>query len=187
MFWNSCFLQILSTITFHLLTYLSFISCSVAKLCPILGDPMDCSTPASILLHYLWSLLKFMSIESVMLSKDLILCCPFLLLPSVFPSIRVFFNESVLCKSCPQCLNFNFSNRMNILDWYEYSGLISFRIDKFDLHAVQGTLKSLLQYHYSKASVLLHSAFFVIQLSHLYITTGKTILLTIQTWMLCQR
>ena len=114
-----------------------------------------------------------MSIESVMPSRHLILCRPLLLLPSILPSIRVFSNESVLCISWPKYWSFSFSiNPSN-----EYSGLISFRMDWFDLLAVQGTLKSL-QHHSSKASILLCSAFFIVQLPHPYMTTGKTIALT---------
>ena len=124
------------------------------------------------------SLLKLMSIELVMSSNHLILCLPLLLLSSVFPSIRVFSNESVLCIRWPKYCNFSFS----ISPSNEYSGLISFRIDWFDFHAVQGTLKSLLQHHSLKASILWHSAFFRVQFSHPYMTTGKTIALAI--WIL---
>ena len=112
-----------------------------------------------------WSLLKLMSIESVMPSNHLILCCPFLLLPSIFPSIRVFSIESVLHIRWPKCWSFSFS----ISPSNEYSGLISFRIDWFDLLAVQGTLKSLLQHHSSKASIFQCSTLFMVQLSHPYI------------------
>ena len=114
-----------------------------------------------------------MSIESVIPSNHLILCRPFLLLPSIFPSIRVFSNESVLHIRWPEYCSFSFS----ISPSNEYSGLISFRIDWLDLLAVQGTLKSLLQHHSSKASILRHSAFFMVQLSHPFMTTGKTIAL----------
>ena len=117
------------------------------------------------------SLLKLMSIESVMPSKHLILCCPLLLLPSIFPSIRGFSSESVLHIRWLRYWSFSFS----ISPSNEYSGLISFRIDWIDLLAVQETLKSLLQYHSSKASILECSAFFIVQLSHSYMTTGKTI------------
>ena len=117
-----------------------------------------------------WSLLKLMSIKSVMPSNHLILCHPLLLLPSIFPSIRVFFNESVLCVRWPKYWSFSFS----ISPFSEYSGLISFRIDWLDLLAVQGTLKSLLQHHSSKASILWRSAFFIVQLSHPYMDIGKT-------------
>ena len=112
---------------------------------------------------------KFMSIESVMLSNHLILCCPLLLLPSIFPSIRVFSNESALPIRWPKywCFSFNISLSN------EHPGLISFRMDWLDLLAVQGTLKSLLQHHSSKASTLRHSAFFIVQLSHPYMTTRK--------------
>ena len=120
-----------------------------------------------------WSLLKLLSIESVMPSNHLILCLP--LLPSVFPSIRVFSNESVLCIRWPNYWSFSFS----ISPSSEYLGLISFRMDWLDLLAVQGTPKSLLQHHNSKASILWCSAFFMVQLSHLHMTTAKTIALTI--------
>ena len=111
--------------------------------------------------------------------NHLILCHPLFLLPSIFPSIRVFSNESVLCIRWPKCWSFHFS----ISPSNEYSGLISFRIDWLDLLAVQGTLKSLLQYHGSKASILWHSAFFIVQLSHPYMTAGKTIALTRRTFV----
>ena len=122
-----------------------------------------------------WSLLKLKSIELVMPSNLLILCCPLILLPSIFPSIRVSLTKSILCIRWPKYWNFSFS----ISPSSDYSGLISFRIDWFDLLAVQVTIKSLLQHHSSKASVLQWSAFFVVQLSHLYMTTGKTTGLTI--------
>ena len=126
-----------------------------------------------------WSLLRLMSIESVMPSNQLILCCPLLFLPSIFPSIKVFSNESALRIRWPKYWSFNF----NISPSNEYSGLISFRIDWFHLLAVQQTCKSLLQHHSSKASVLQHSAIFMDQLSHLFMTTGKTRALTIQTFV----
>ena len=120
-----------------------------------------------------------MSTESVMPSNHLVLCCPLLLLPSIFTSIRVFFKESVLCIRWPKYWNFSFSISL----FNEYSGLISFKIDWLDLLAVQGTLKSLLQHHSSKASIFQRSAFFTIQLSHPYMTTGKTIALTKRTFV----
>ena len=126
-----------------------------------------------------WSLLKFMFIESVMLSNHLILCHPLLLLPSIFPIIRVFSNESALRIRWPKYWSFSFT----ISPSNEHSGLISFRIDCFDLFAVQGTLKSLLQHHNSKASILRRSVFLMVQLSYLYMTTGKTVALTIQTFV----
>ena len=119
--------------------------------------------------HQLQSLLKPMSVESLMASSHLILCHPLLLPPSIFPSIRVFSNESALCIRWPKYWSFSFS----ISPSNEYSGLISFWIDRCDLLAVQGTLKSLLQHHSSKASILWCSAFFMVQLSHLYTTTRK--------------
>ena len=123
------------------------------------------------------SLLKLMSIESVMPSNHLILCCPLYLLPSIFPSIRVFSNDSVLCIGWPKYWSFSLS----ISPSSEHPGLISFRMDWLDLLAVQGTLKSLLQHHCSKASIPRCSASFAVQLSHLYMTTGKTIALTKRT------
>ena len=125
------------------------------------------------------SLLKLMSIESVMPSNHFILCCSLLLPPSNFPSIRVFSNELLLHIRWPKYWNFSFS----ISPSNEYSGLISFQMNCLDLLAVQGTLKSLLQHHSSKASILQHSAFFKVQLSHRYMTTGKTIALTRQTFV----
>ena len=122
---------------------------------------------------------KPMSIESVRPSNHLILCHPLLLLPSIFPSIRVFSNESALHSKWPKYWSFSF----NISPSNEHPGLISFRMDWLDLLTVQGTLKSLLQQHSSKASILQHSAFFIVQLSHPYMTTGKTVALTRQTFV----
>ena len=126
-----------------------------------------------------WSSLRLVSIESVMPSSHLILCRPLLFLPSVFPSIRVFANESNLCIRWPKYWSFGF----NISPSSEYSGLISFRMDWLDLLAVQGTLKILLQHHSSKASILWHSAPYIVQHSHPYMTTGKTIALTRRTFV----
>ena len=140
--------------------------CSVISSVQFFADPTDFITPCCSVL----SLLKFMSIESVIVSNHLILCCPLLLLPSVFPSIRLFSSESALRIRWPKYWNFSFS----ISPSDEYSGLISLRIDWFNLLAIQGTLKSLLQHRSSKASSLWCSAFFVVQLSHPYMTTGKT-------------
>ena len=134
---------------------------------------------ASLSITNFQSLLKLMSIESVMPSNHLILCHPLLLQPSIFPSIRVFSSESVLRIRWPKYWSFNF----NISPSNEYSGLISVRMDWLDLLAVQGTLKSLLQHHSSKASTLWHSAVFIVQLSHLYMTTGKAITLTRRTFV----
>ena len=120
-----------------------------------------------------------MSIESVMPSNHLILCRPLLLLPSIFPSIRAFASESTLHVRWPKCWSFSF----NISPSNEHPGLISFRMDWLDLLAVQGTLKSLLQHNSSKASILRHLAFFIVQLSHPYVTTGKNIALTRQTFV----
>ena len=140
---------------------------------------MDSAHQASLSITNSQSLLELISIESVMSSNHLILCHPLLLLPSIFPSIRVFSNESVLCIRWPKDWSFSFS----ISPSNEYSGLISFRIDWFGLLAVQETLKSLLQHHCSKASLLWHSAFFIVQLLHLYMTGGKTIALTRWTFV----
>ena len=139
-----------------------------------LCSPMDGSTPGLPVHRNSWSLLKLMSIESVMPSKHLYLCHALLLQPSVFPSIRLFLHESVLHIRWPKYGSLHFS----ISHSSEYSGLISFRMDWVDLLAVQGTLKSLLQNHSSKASILRSSAFLTVQLSHPYVTTGKTVALT---------
>ena len=152
---------------------------SAAQLCMSLCNPMDCTTPGLPVHHHSQSLLKLMSIESVMSSYHLSLCCPLLLLPSIFPSIRVFFNESALQIRQPKYRSFSFS----ISPSNEYSGLISFRMNWVDLLAVQGTPKSLLQYHNSKASILRHSAVFMVQLSHPHTTTRKTIALTRRTFV----
>ena len=159
----------------------------VAQSCPTLCDPVDCSTPglwtaarqASLSITNSWSLPKLMSIKSVMPSNHLIFCRPLLLLPSIFPTIRVFSDESALRIRRPKYWSFSF----NISPSNEHPGLISFRMDWLDLLSVQGTLKSLLQHHSSKASVLLCSAFFIVQLSHPYMTIGKTIALTRGTFV----
>ena len=145
----------------------------------LFATPWTAARQASLSITNSRSLLKLMSIELVMPSNHLILCHPLLLLPSVFPSIRVFSNESVLHIRWPKYWSFSFS----ISPSNEYSGLISFRMDWFDLPEVQGILKSLLQYHSTKASILQPSAFFIVQLSHPYMTTGKTIALTRQTFV----
>ena len=140
--------------------------------CSVMSDfcnPMNCSTPGLPGITNSRSPPKFMSIESVMPSNHLILCRPFLLLPSIFPSIRVFSNESALHIRWPKYWSLSF----NISPSSEHPGLISFRMDWLDLLAVQGTLKSLLQHHSSKASILQRSAFFTVQLSHPYLTIGK--------------
>ena len=153
---------------------LTFQFSSFTQLCPTLCDPMDYNTPASLYITNLQSLPKLMSTESVMPSNHLILCHQLLLLPSIFPSIRVFSNESVLCIRWPEYWSFSFK----ISPSNEYSGLISFRMDWLDLLAVQGTLKHLLQHHSSKASILQHSAFFTVKLSHPSMTTGTAVALT---------
>ena len=136
--------------------------------------PWTTTRQASLSITNSWSLLKLMSIALVMPSNHLMLCCPLLFLPSIFPSIRVFSNESVLCIKWPKDWSFSFI----ISPSNKYSGLISFRMDWLNFFAVQGTLKSFLRHHSSKASILWHSAFFMVQLSHPYMTTGKTIALT---------
>ena len=145
----------------------------------LFATPWTLALQASISITNSQSLLKFMSIESVMPSNYLILCCLFLLLPSIFRSISVFSKESVLRIRWPKYWSFSFS----ISPSNEYSGLISFKMDWLYLLAVQGTLESLLQHHSSKASVLQCWFFFMVQLSHLYMTTGKTIALTRQTFV----
>ena len=140
---------------------------------------MNCSTPGFHILTISHSLLKVMSIELMLPSIHLILCHPLLLLPSIFPRIRVFSNESALGIRWPKSWSFSFK----ISPTNEHPGLISFRMDWLDLLAVQGTLKNLLQHHSSKASILLCSAFFIVQLSHPYMTTGKIIALTRQTFV----
>ena len=135
---------------------------------------MDCRTPGLPTITNPWSLLKLMSIESVMPCNHLILCCPLLLLPSIFPRIRVFSNESALDIRWPKYWSFSF----NISPSNEYSGLISFRMDWLNLLAVQGTLKSLLQHHSSKASILWHSAFFIVQISRSYMLLLLLLLLS---------
>ena len=142
---------------------------SVAQSCPTLCDPMNRSTPASLSITNSQSPPKPTSIELVMPSNCLILCHPLLLLPSIPPSIRIFSNESALHIRWPKYWSFSF----NISPSNEHPGLISFRMDWLDLLAVQATLKSLLQHHSSKASIFRCSAFFIVQLSHPYMTTGK--------------
>ena len=144
----------------------------------LFATPQTAALQASLSITNSRSLLKLMSIESVMPSNHLILCRPLLLPSSIFPSIRVFSNESPLCIRWPNYWSFSF----NISPSNEYSGLISCRMDWLDLLAVQGTLNSL-QHHHSKASILQHSAFFIVQLSHPYMITGKTITLTRQTFV----
>ena len=143
---------------------------SVAQSCPTLCNPMKCGAPGLPIHHQLPSLPIPTSTESVMPSRHLILCRPLLLLPPVPPSIRVFSNDSALLKRWPKYWSFSFS----IIPSKEHPGLISFRMGWLYLLAVQGTLKSLLQHHSSKASILPCSAFFIVQLLHLYMTTGKT-------------
>ena len=138
-------------------------------MCLTLHNSMDCSTPGSPVLHYLPEFAQTHVIESLMPSNHLLLCQPLLLWPSIFPSIKVFSNELDLCIRWPKYWRFNF----HISPSNEYSGLIYFRIDWFDCLAVQRTLKSLLQNQNSKASILWCSAFFMIQLSHLYMSTEK--------------
>ena len=152
---------------------------SVAPSCPTLWDPMNRSMPGLPVHHQLPEFTQITSIESVMPSSHLILCRPLLLLPPILPSIRVFSNESTLRMRWSKYWSFSFS----IIPSNEIPGLISFRMDWLDLLAGQGSLKSLLQHHTSKASILWCSAFFTVQLSHPYMTTGKTIALTRRTFV----
>ena len=142
---------------------------SVTQSVRLFAAPWTAAHQASLSIASSQSLLKLMSIESMMPSNNLILCRPLLHLPSIIPSIRVFSNESVLRIRWPNYWSFSLSNSPS----NEYSGLISFRMDWLDLLAVQGTLKGLLQHHSSNTSILQHSAFFIVQLSHPYMTTGK--------------
>jgi len=171
--------EICVSMSFSKHIFLCFQFGSVIQSCLTLCDPMNCSTPGLHVHHQLPDLPKLMSIESVMPSNHLILHRPLLLLPSIFPSIRVFPNESTLCSRWPNYWSFSFS----ISPSKEIPGLISFRMDWLDLLAVQGTLKSLLQHHSSKASILRRSAFFTVQLSYSYMTIGKTIALTRWTFV----
>ena len=166
--------------TMHFVMH-SFQFSSVAQSCLTLCNPMNHSTPGLPVHHQLPESTKPMSIESVMPSNHLILCRhhPLLLVPSIFPSIRVFSNESALHIMWPKYWCFSF----NISPSNEHPGLISFSMDWLDFLVVQGTLKSLLQHHSSESSILQHSAFFIVQLSHPYMTTRKTIALTTQTFV----
>ena len=152
---------------------------SVAQSCLTLCDPMDCSTPALPVHHQLPELTQTYAQVSVMPSSHLILCCPLILLPTITPSIRVFSNESTLHMRWPKYWSFSFS----ISTYNEHPGLISFRVDRLDLLAVQVTLKSLFQHHSSKASIFQCSDFFTVQLSHPYMTIEKTIVLTRQAFV----
>ena len=153
---------------------MSFSSVQLLSRVQFFVTPWTAARQASLSITNSQSLPKYMSVELVMPSNHLILCRPLLLPPSIFPSIRVFSNESALCIRWPNYWSFSF----NISPSNEYPGLMSFRMDWLDLLAVQGTLKSLLHHHSSKASILRRSAFFIVQLSHPYMTTGKTIALT---------
>ena len=167
--------------TVNILSPIQFISVQSLSHVQLFANPWTAARQSSLSITNSRSLLKLMSIESMMPANHLILCRPLLLPPSIFPSIRVFSNESVLCIRWTNYWRFSFSiNPSN-----EYSGLISFRMDWLDLLAVQGTLKSLLQHHSSKASIFQHSTFFIVQFSHSYMTMGKTIALTRwTTWTL---
>ena len=159
--------------------FIQFSSIQLLSRIRLFVTPWTTAHQASLSITNSWSLLKLMSIELVMPSNHLILCRPLLLLPPIFPSIRVFSNESAFHIRWPKYWRFSF----NISPSNEHPGLVSFRMDWLDLLAVQGTLKSLLQHHSSKASIFLHSAFFIVQLSHPYMTTGKTIVLTRWTFV----
>ena len=173
-----CIVLVQSVVVQYLYFKLRISPVQVLSHSQLFAIPWTAACQASLSITNSWSLVKLMSIESVMPSNHLILCHP-LLPPSIFPSIRVFSNESVLGIRWTKYWSFSF----NISRSNEYSGLISFRIDWLDLLAVQGTLKSFLQHCSSKASILWRSAFFIVQLSHPYVTTGKTIALTRQTFI----
>ena len=166
--------------SFYLISYLGFSSVQLLSHVRLFATPWTTACQASLSITNSWSSLRLMSIESVMPSSHLILCCPLLLLPSTFPSIRGFSNESLLHIRWPKYWSFSISPSN------EYSELISFRIDWLDLLEVQGTFRSLLQHHSSKASIIWRSAFFMVQLSHPYMTIGKTIALTRQTYLLAK-
>ena len=168
-----------SDFLYHLCALFASLFSSVAQLFWLFATPWTATLQASLSITNSQSLPKLMSIEVVMPSNHLILCCPLLLLSSIFPSIRVFSNESALRIRQPKYWSFSF----NISPSNEPPGLISFKMDWLDLLAVQRTLKSLLQHHSSKASILQHTAFFTVQLSHPYMTTGKTIALTRRTFV----
>ena len=170
-----CFLKCSVLVMVHrVLLSVQFSSVQFLSCVQLFVTPWTAACQVSLSISNSQSLLKFMSIESVMPSNHLILCHPLLFPPSVSPSIRVFSNESALRIRWPKYWSFSIS----ISPSSEYSGLISFRMDWLDLFAVQGTLRSLLQHHSSKPSILQHSAFFTVQLSHPYMTAGKTIALT---------
>ena len=166
--------------SFYLISYLGFSSVQSLSHVRLFATPWTTACQASLSITNYWSSLRLMSIESMMPSSHLILCCPLLLLPSTFPSIRGFSNESLLHIRWPKYWSFSISPSN------EYSELISFRIDWLDLLEVQGTFQSLLQHHSSKASIIWRSAFFMVQLSHPYMTIGKTIALTRQTYLLAK-
>ena len=166
-----------NSVLYHFLSLCALVVVQSLSHVQLFATPWTVAHQASLSITNSWSLLKLMSIESLMPSNHLVLCHLLLLLPSIFPSIRVFSNESALFSRWPK--NWSFS----ISPSNEYSGLISFRMDWLDLFAVQGTLKSLLQHHSSKASILWKSAFFMDQLSHPYMTTGKIIALTRWTFV----
>ena len=170
-----CVCECISSVDGHLGCFHIFSSVQSLSRVQLFATPWTAAHQASLSLTNSWNLPKLMSIESVMPSNHLILCHPLLLPPSIFPSVRVFSNESALLIRLPEYWSFSISPSN------EYSGLISFRMDWLDLLAAQGTLKSLLQHHSSKASILRCSAFCVVQLSHPYITTGKTKALTRRT------
>ena len=176
---NSLLVLFTAPVSEWCLNYIKFSSVQSLSHVRLFVTPWIAARQASLSITNSWSLLKLMSIESVIPSNHLILCHPLLLLCSIFPRIRVFSSESVLHTRWPKYWSFSFS----ISPSNEYSGLISFRIDWFDLLAAQGTLKSFLQHHSSKAFILWHSAFFIVQLPHTYMTTGKTIALTRQAFV----
>ena len=176
--WLYCLFALVQSVSLHW-SKCKFSSMQSLSSVPLFATPQTAALQASLFINNSRSFLKLMSMESVMPSNHLILCYPCLLLPSILPSIRVFSNQSVLCIRWPKYWSFSFSISLS----NEYSELISFRMDWLDLLAAHRTLKSLLQHHSSKASILQRSAFFIVQLSHPYMTPGKTIALTRWTFV----
>ena len=172
-------LVFIKNVPFLLTVSVQFSSVQLLSHVQLFETPWIAARQASLSITNSWSSLRLRSTESVMPSSHLILCCPLLFLPPIPPSIRVFSNESTLHIRWPKYWSFSFS----ISPSKEHPGLISFRMDWLDLLAVQGTVKSLLQHHSSKSSIFLHSTFFTVQLSHAYMTTGKTIALTRRTFV----
>ena len=179
LYWKRFFNIKFTILTILSLQFSSIVVVQLLSCVQLFATPWTAAHQASLSLTISWSLLKLMSIELVMPSNHVVFCYPLLLLPSIFPIIRVFSNELALCIRWPKYWSFSFSISLS----NEYSGLVSFRIAWFNLLEVQGILKSLLKHHSLKASILQLSAFFMVQLCHLYMTTGKNIALTIQAFV----